>query len=178
MANAKISVHDKDSSKMLTITPAGEGDLDKDVVIQVPTDVANPIMARTIDIEALKTAIENGNVATKSDSKMTSKSYSLSAGIAAVNYTESVYHKITVDAAQAITFGGFTNGKVGSVVLEMINGGAAAITWPANLKWIAPDGSFVTSLADMSVTLNSAGKDFITVFSEDGGTTLYGKVVR
>lgn len=177
MANAKISVHDKDTSKMLTITPEG-GNLDKDVEVLVPTEEANPVMATQKNITDLVTQIENGDVVSKDGSKVASKSYSMGDGNPTLNFGESIYHKVTVNAAGTIGFSGFENGKLGVMMVELTNGGAHSVAWPAALKWIAPDGSLVTSLAAMSVNLNTAGKDFVSVFSEDGGNTLYAKILR
>lgn len=68
-------------------------------------------------------------------------------------------------------------GNLGEILIEGVNLGAASITWPT-INWIKSDGSMVTSFGSSGVTLRSSGIDFILIWTRDGGTTLYGKVVR
>jgi hypothetical protein len=51
-------------------------------------------------------------------------------------------------------------------VLELINGGSAALTWPAAVKW--PGGT--------APTLTASGVDVLTFITDDGGTTWRGVV--
>ena len=49
-------------------------------------------------------------------------------------------------------------------VIELTNGGAYAITWPAAVKW--PSGT--------APTLTAAGVDVLVFITDDGGTTWRG----
>ena len=51
-------------------------------------------------------------------------------------------------------------------VLKITNGGSYALTWPLGMKW--PGGS---------VPIQSAGTDIYIIFTDDGGSTVYGNVV-
>lgn len=58
-------------------------------------------------------------------------------------------------------------GKEGKLTAYAVNGGAAVITWPAEVKWeggIAP-------------TLTATGLDVLVFTTIDGGTNIYGFVV-
>lgn len=70
-----------------------------------------------------------------------------------------------------------SGGSLGELLIEGVNLGAASITWPT-INWIKSDGSMTTSFGSSGVTLRSSGIDFILIWTRDGGTTLYGKVVR
>lgn len=56
------------------------------------------------------------------------------------------------------------SGKVEFFTLELTNGGAHSITWPASIKW---DGG-------NDPTLQSSGVDTLILYSRDGGTTIRG----
>lgn len=64
-----------------------------------------------------------------------------------------------------------------SMLLALINGGSATLTWPA-INWIKSDGTVTTVFASNGVTLQVAGTDFVLLWSLDGGTTIYGKIIR
>lgn len=88
-------------------------------------------------------------------------------GAVAINLNNGDLQYGTVTAAATISF---TNAPaapaVGSVSLEMTNGGAFTITWPnsATLKW---DGG-------TAPTLTAAGTDILEFYTRDGGTTWRG----
>lgn len=68
-------------------------------------------------------------------------------------------------------------GTFSELVIEGINLGAATITWPT-INWIKADGTTTTTFGDLSIVLQNSGTDFIVLWTRDGGTTVYGKVVR
>ena len=68
-------------------------------------------------------------------------------------------------------------GVFSEMVIEGVNLGAATITWPT-VNWIKSDGSMTTVFNDVGVTLQSSGIDFVVLWTRDGGTTVYGKIVR
>jgi len=71
----------------------------------------------------------------------------------------------------AVTSVAFTNvpasGKAVFVVLELTNGGSAAITW-GSIRW--PGGS--------APTLQASGVDVISLYTRDGGTTWRGALMQ
>lgn len=70
------------------------------------------------------------------------------------------------------------SGAMGELLIKAVNLGAAGtITFPT-ANWIKSDGTFVASPSLAGVTLQSSGTDFILFWTDDGGTTLYAKVVR
>lgn len=63
-----------------------------------------------------------------------------------------------------ITFSNVPPSDAVFLTLELTDGGAHTITWPASIKW---DG-------DAEPTLQSAGVDLIILYTRDGGTTWRG----
>jgi hypothetical protein len=68
-------------------------------------------------------------------------------------------------------------GNLGELLIQGVNLGAATITWPT-INWIKNDGTTTTTFSSNGVTLQSSGTDWILLWTRDGGTTIYGKVVR
>lgn len=69
------------------------------------------------------------------------------------------------------------SGAHGELLIEGVNLGAATITWPA-INWLKADGTFTTTFSANGVTLNSAGIDFVFLWTRNNGATIYGKVLR
>lgn len=70
----------------------------------------------------------------------------------------------TITGDTTFTFAGAWPSDVTLLTLELTNGGAHAITWPAAVVW---DGG-------AEPTLLSSGVDIITFYSRDAGTTVRG----
>lgn len=68
-------------------------------------------------------------------------------------------------------------GNLGELLIEGVNLGAATITWPT-INWIKFDGTTTTAFSGNGVTLQASGTDWILLWTRNGGTTIYGKVVR
>lgn len=89
------------------------------------------------------------------------------------------HQKLTVVNAFTLQISNwFTSGITGELMIELVNGGLANITWPSNINWVRADGTTVTSFSTNGITLQSAGTDFIMLWSHDAGTTIYGKIMR
>lgn len=69
------------------------------------------------------------------------------------------------------------SGAMGELLIQGVNLGAATITWPT-INWIKSDGTTTTTFSANGVTLQSSGTDWVLIWTRDGGTTLFGKVVR
>ena len=68
-------------------------------------------------------------------------------------------------------------GSLGELLIEGVNLGAATITWPT-INWVKSDGTTTTTIGSAGFTLQSSGTDFVFLWTRNGGTTIYGKVVR
>jgi len=68
-------------------------------------------------------------------------------------------------------------GNMGELLIEGVNLGAATITWPT-INWIKADGTTTTTFSANGVTLQASGTDWVLLWTRDGGTTIYGKVLR
>lgn len=80
--------------------------------------------------------------------------------------------------AQVLTITGWpAAGTHGELLIEGVNLGAATITWPT-IQWMKSDGTFTTTFSSAGVTLQTSGTDFVLLWTRDGGTTVYGKVMR
>lgn len=69
------------------------------------------------------------------------------------------------------------SGAMGELLIQGVNLGAATITWPT-INWIKSDGTTTTTFSANGVTLQTSGTDWVFIWTRDGGTTLFGKVVR
>lgn len=77
------------------------------------------------------------------------------------------FFSATLDQACTFTFSDPpASGDFGAFVLELTNGGAFAITWPASVDW--PGGT--------APTLTASGKDQLIFTTRDAGTTWLGFV--
>lgn len=77
---------------------------------------------------------------------------------------EAFYGTMT-GAVTTFAISNWTNAKLQTVVFEITNGGTAAWTWPAAVKW---DGG-------TAPTFQSSGVDEVVFTSRDGGTTIRGR---
>jgi hypothetical protein len=92
--------------------------------------------------------------------------------------------KLTVGGALTLAFSGFAAAGIYSdLLIELVNGGSAAITMPAGIIWQLPStgaaaASFSAYLTAIGRTsLQSTGTDFLYFMSTDGGVTVYGKLL-
>jgi hypothetical protein len=84
-----------------------------------------------------------------------------------LDLTVANFFSATLDQACTFTFSNPpASGDFGTFVLELTNGGAFAITWPASVDW--PNGS--------APTLTVSGKDQLVFTTRDAGTTWLGFV--
>lgn len=99
----------------------------------------------------------------------------------ALNYVNGSHQRWAPSASSNPTLS-ITNwppsGVMGELLVEAVNLAAAgAITWPT-INWIKSDGTTTTTFGSNGVALQTSGIDFILLWTRDGGTTIYGKVVR
>lgn len=102
----------------------------------------------------------------------------VSSGTVTFNYTDGSHQRLQVGGALTIATGAWPpSGTNGSMLIELVNGASAAITW-ASINWIKSDGTTTTTFASNGVTLQTSGTDFFVLWTRDAGTTIYGKFVR
>lgn len=78
------------------------------------------------------------------------------------------FFSATLDQACTFTFSNpAASGDFCGFVLELTNGGAFTITWPASVDWVS----------GTAPTLTAAGVDQLVFTTRDGGTTYFGFVV-
>lgn len=74
------------------------------------------------------------------------------------------YFTKTVSGSTTFTISNVPATRFVSWVLKLTNGGSAAVTWPAAVKW----------QGGTAPTLTASGVDIISFFTDDGGTTVHG----
>lgn len=90
--------------------------------------------------------------------------------------------RLQVGGALTIAFSGWAaTGSFSAVLVKLVNGGSAAITLPT-INWQLPAGGYTTTFATYltaigRASLQSAGADFMLVWTDDAATTLYGKLI-
>ena len=147
----------------------GDGDL---VAANNLNDVAN---AGTSRANLGAAAIAETNDFTRNiQDNMTVQSYSettVNAGVVAAAHTLDVnasnVFSATINIATTFTFTALAGGaasQTSSIFLELTNGGAATVTWPASVQW--PAGT--------APELTVAGVDFILFITRDAGVTWRG----
>jgi hypothetical protein len=98
------------------------------------------------------------------------------------NYSAGGHQKLTITGATTIAFSNFPATGRGELLIELVNGSAFTITWPS-INFMKPDGTFTTSIATYlaantdRTALKASGTDFLLLFSQDAGTTIYGKLI-
>jgi hypothetical protein len=85
-----------------------------------------------------------------------------------LNLANANYFTHTVSGATTFTVSNVaTTGSVNTLILDLTNGGSAAITWWSGTKWAA----------GTAPTLTTSGRDVLGFFTHDGGTTWNGLVL-
>jgi len=99
-------------------------------------------------------------------------------GIFNINTADAVQQRIQNGGAFTITTSGWLGAGIRSeLLIELVNGAAFAITWPT-IYWIKSDGTTTTAISSSGYTLQTTGVDFILLWTRDGGTTIFGKIIR
>ncbi|GEM_PF-5170293 len=101
-----------------------------------------------------------------------------SSGTQTFTVSAGAVQSITVGGALTVALAGWpAAGNEALLMLKITNGGSAVVTWPAGINWMKTDGSG-TYTTTFPYTLQTTGVDFALLWSDDGGTTVYGKVLR
>lgn len=100
-----------------------------------------------------------------------------------LSMTTYAYQKFTMGGTTQLTFTNWpASGVVGELFLEVWNGASSTLNWPV-VNWVKSDGTISTgtvnsTLPSVVASLQTTGVDFIFLWTHDGGTTIYGKVMR
>ena len=102
----------------------------------------------------------------------------VSSGTVTFSFADASHQRLQVGGALTIAVNGWspTNNNA-TLMIELVNGASAAITWPT-VKWVKSDGTTTTTFASNGVTLQTSGTDFVVLWTRDSGATIYGKVIR
>jgi hypothetical protein len=93
--------------------------------------------------------------------------------------------KLTVGGALTIATTGWpAAGNFGDLLIELVNGGSAAVTF-TGINWILPTtgaaaasfSAYLTAIGRSPASLQSAGTDWIYLWTTNGGTTINGKLL-
>ena len=99
----------------------------------------------------------------------------VSSGTATFSYNDGNKQTITVGGAHTWAFSNWpATGTYAELELLVTNAGAATITLPT-IQWAKGDGTYSTTFSTMGVTLQASGRNHFIIWTNDGGTTLYGR---
>lgn len=163
-------------AKVLTGYVAGAGTIDA-------TDSIKSAIQKNDGNNALKAPIASPTFTGAAKSPIFSVTHFDSGATNAINLANGLSERwAPATGAQTLTITGWpATGSFASAVIEGINLGASTITWPS-INWVNIDGTFTTSisayLTNASITLQTSGIDFVVLWTRDGGTTIYGRIVR
>lgn len=110
---------------------------------------------------------------------------SVSSGTVSFDRSVKNVWKLTVAGALTITTTGWpAAGNLGDLLIELINGGSAAVTF-SGISWIHPTtgkpaasfAEYLTAIGRNPAALQATGTDWIYLWSTNGGTTVNGKIV-
>lgn len=131
----------------------------------------------TVDSKGRITAASNGSGGGGASVVMVDKG-TVTSGTVTFTVSASAYQRLQVGGALIITTTGWpTSNTYGELMLELVNGASAVITWPT-INWIRGDGTVTTTFANNGASLQVSGTDFISLWTRNGGTTIYGKIIR
>jgi len=103
-------------------------------------------------------------------------------GTVTFTYTAANVQRLRVGGALTIALTGFPPaGTFGELLIKLVDGGAFPLTLPT-IQWVQPSGVptavFAMYLASLGRSaLQSAGTDFIYLWTDDGGAAIYGKLL-
>jgi hypothetical protein len=141
MAGTTLAADGTDANISINITPKGSG----------AVALADAILSRpTIKDYAVEGVIIGNAGATRT-----------------FDLTDGNFFSVTIDQATVFTFSNPpASGDFGAFVMEITNGSAFVITFPASVDW--PGGT--------APSLTASGKDQLVFTTRDGGTTYFGFV--
>lgn len=101
----------------------------------------------------------------------------ISSGSVLIDFADAECQRVQAGGDITLALGWPASGMLAEVLLEAVNFGGKTITWPA-LRWVKADGSKTTIASSNGITWQTAGVDFVLIWTRDGGATTYAKVMR
>lgn len=102
----------------------------------------------------------------------------VSSGTITFSLNDASTQRVQIGGAVSIATSNWAaSGTFQQLIIELVNGGSAAITWPT-IYWILPDGTTTTVFASNGVSLQVTGTDWVTLWTRDNGSTIWGKIIR
>ena len=102
---------------------------------------------------------------------------SVASGTVTFTVSDAGNQRVTATGNITLAVTGWPASGYSEIQLDCVNFGGRTIAFPT-VNWVKADGSTTTSFSGSGVTLQSSGVDFIIFWTSDGGTTIYGKVLR
>jgi hypothetical protein len=96
----------------------------------------------------------------------------------ALNYANGCSQRLAPAAGQPcqISVSGWPEpGVTGFLFIELIGGGAATLIG-SGIRWRKSDNTVTANFGDLGVALSTNGSDFLTLWTSDGGATVWGRV--
>lgn len=106
----------------------------------------------------------------------------VSSGTATFDYAVAGSQRLQVGGGLTIALTNLpTSGRRFTLLLELVNAGSAAVTFPT-INWVKPDGTTTTTLSSYLTAisrpaLQTSGTDFVLLWGRDAGDTTYGKLL-
>lgn len=106
----------------------------------------------------------------------------ISTGTVTFNYMDGSCQRLQVGGTLTLGLSNFPpSGNLGVLQIELVNGGSSTVTFPA-INWLLKNGTFTTSIATYLTdsgrnALQTSGIDFVMLWSRNGGSTVYGKIL-
>lgn len=103
--------------------------------------------------------------------------YYNSGATSALDYTNGSVQRWAPTGSVSLTVSNWpAAGAMGELLIEGINLVGATINW-GSINWIKSDGTTTTTFSELGITLTSV-RDWVYLWTRDGGTNIYGKVLR
>mgnify|MGYP003683954627 FL=1 len=136
-----------------------------DATIVVDADIGSTVQA--YDVDTTKNDVANTFTATQTFGTSVVET-KVAMGAHDIDLSAGNYFTYTLSGAQTLTVSNVaSSGSVSAFVLEVTNGGSAALTFFSGVTWAAATAP----------TLTAAGVDTLAFFTSDGGTTWRGFVL-
>ncbi|SRR6266576_893444 len=150
-------------------------DMNSNRILNLPSAIN---LTEPVTLDQLEQAAGSGLIITvQTETLSVFDNGTATSGTVTLNRSNGTKQKLTVGGNITIAYTGFTPGKYSELELQLVNGGAFTVTWPATVKWLVGDGTSSNTFANMLVTLQAASSNWILTWSEDGGTTVWGKAI-
>jgi hypothetical protein len=162
--NKVITYSDNTLTGVLPTSAIGSTVQAYDATIVVDADIGSTVQAYDADTAKLDVA----QTFTAAQTMTALKETKVAMGAHNIDLSAGNYFTYTLSGAQTLTISNVaSSGSVSAFVLEVTNGGSAALTFFSGVTWAAATPP----------TLTAAGVDTLAFFTTDGGTTWRGFVL-